>query len=229
MAAMVKVLDLFSGLRGWSQPWMDAGHQTFTIDWEESFQADAHLDIGDTQRVLDALPWWPDVVLASPPCNSFSTMSMGRMWTPEGEPKHHIAVEGRRLVLATLRLLTILQPTFWVVENPRARLRTLELMAGIPRVTVTYCQYGEARMKPTDLWGRFPAGWRPRPACRNGDPCHVAAPRGSTTGTQGTHKADAGKIPYQLSQELMEAMLDVHGQELERPALPATPQQRLWA
>jgi len=28
----MKVIDLFSGLNGWSQPFKDRGHETFTVD-----------------------------------------------------------------------------------------------------------------------------------------------------------------------------------------------------
>lgn len=65
------------------------------------------------------------------------------------------------------------------------------------------CQYGETRMKPTDIWHHSPA-WTPRPACKNGDPCHVAAPRGSRTGTQGIKGAkERGRLPTQLCEEVI--------------------------
>ena len=57
-------------------------------------------------------------------------------------------------------------------------------MQGLPRYTVTYCQYGEKRMKPTDIWTNHPNPMFKSP-CKNGDTCHEAAPRGARTGTQG--------------------------------------------
>ena len=42
--------------------------------------------------------------------------------------------------------------TYWIIENPRGKLRKLEIVKDLPRTTVTYCQYGDIRMKPTDLW-----------------------------------------------------------------------------
>lgn len=202
----LRVVDLFSGLRGWSAAFTDRGHDVFAIDNDPRFDADAYLDIGDVESVLEALPWQPDVVLASPPCTSFSTMTMGRMWTHDGQPKHPTAILGRRLVLATIRLVAVLRPRVWIVENPRARLRTLGLLDGIERRTVWYCQLGESRAKPTDLWGVFPRGLVLPAPCRNGSSDHTPAPRGSYTGTQGTASADAARVPYRLSQLVVEAL-----------------------
>ena len=63
-------------------------------------------------------------------------------------------------------------------------MRKMDFMSGLPRYTVTYCQYGDSRMKPTDIWTNHPDPCF-RPVCHNGDPCHVRAPRGAKTGTQG--------------------------------------------
>ena len=72
-------------------------------------------------------------------------------------------------------------------------LRKMPFMQGLPRVTIWYCQYGDDRAKPTDIWSNHiydpmfnPNGWKPRPECWNGrEDCHESAPRGSKTGTQG--------------------------------------------
>lgn len=55
----------------------------------------------------------------------------------------------------------------------------MNFMQGIPKYTVTYCQYGDTRMKPTDIFTNYP---KPnfKPPCHNGDTCHDRAPRSST-------------------------------------------------
>ena len=194
----MRVLDLFAGLRGWSDPFAANGHEVFSIDLNPTFDVSLHADILDV-RASD-LPWTPDIILASPPCEGFSVMNIGRNWTHAGEPKTVTAQLGLRLVRATLALIDELSPAFWILENPRDKLRVLPVMAGRERRTVTYCHYGEKRMKPTDLWGGFPPSLALEPTCRNGDPCHVRAPRGSRTGTQGYGTyAEKSLIPYPLA------------------------------
>jgi hypothetical protein len=191
----MKVLDLFAGLRGWSQAFKERGHQVFTIDIDEQFDVDLHLDI--LKLKASDLPWRPDIILASPPCEGFSVMQIGKNWTKEDEPKTDKARHALSLVAKTLHLIEELQPQYYIIENPRAKLR--KLITHLERRTVTYCHYGEKRMKPTDLWGNFPPSLKLHEPCNNGDPCHVSAPRGSTTGTQGMERTVSAKIPYDLS------------------------------
>ena len=69
--------------------------------------------------------------------------------------------------------------------------------------TVTYCQYGDSRMKPTDIWTNND-NWIPREMCKNGQPCHISAPRGSNTGTQGLrNNYERSKIPKELCREVI--------------------------
>lgn len=77
------------------------------------------------------------------------------------------------------------------------------------RITVTYCQYGDKRMKPTDLWINFNFDGK---MCRNRDKCHVSAPRGSRTGTQGLKDAkDRAVIPPKLCEEIIKHCEDKNG------------------
>lgn len=194
----LKVLDLFAGLRGWSQPFADRGHETFSIELDKKFP-DISL-YADILKVRPAdLPWAPDIVLASPPCQGFSVMQIGRNWTHDHQPKTETAVKAQAMVRATLALIDELKPRWHVIENPRAKLRKMPFMEALPRATVTYCQYGEHRMKPTDLWGNFPPSLTLAPPCTSGAPCHISAPRGSRTGSQGMDSALSAKIPYDLA------------------------------
>lgn len=200
----MRVVDLFSGMEGWATPFRDRGHKVFTVDNDPAFKPDL---VADVAMLTPAdFPWKPDVVLASPPCTHFTVMRIGRNRHKDHTPRTAEAAASLALVQATINLILALHPRYWVVENPRAKLRRLYPMTLYERHTVTYCQYGESRMKPTDLWGKFPDGYRFRPMCSNGDPCHTAAPRGSMTATQGMSSADAALVPYELSRSLCVAM-----------------------
>ena len=80
----------------------------------------------------------------------------------------------------------------------------MNFMKGLPRYTVTYCKYGDTRMKPTDIWTNHPEpGFLPM--CKNGNPCHERAPRGSKTGTQGLKGSkERSVIPERLCEHIVD-------------------------
>ena len=172
----LKVIDLFSGLCGWSQAFKERGHDVFTVDIEEKFKPDLLADImaitpGDFPLNFQS----PDIILASPPCNCFSVASIRHYWE-NGYPKNQKTLNAIRLVAHTHNLILSMFPRFWILENPRGMLRRV---LGKPSVTTYFASWGEMVLKPTDLWGvlpkmnfRNPLKWE-------------KAPRGSRSGIQG--------------------------------------------
>lgn len=240
------VLDLFSGLGGFSSAFADSDNWAVVeVELEERFDPDIQADIADLsleelkQGVNETVPrgmgWGDiDVVLASPPCTTFSVASLYHHYRDGHIPETTGAMEGIFLVQHTLRLIRSLDPEFWFVENPRAMFRkfmhrcpgcglvqflqpTDEISYGCSECgvcfengrdvveTVTWCQYGARCMKPTDLAGVHPVSMTFE-SCQNGDECHESAPRGSQSGTQGKDDpAEKAKIPYGLSEAIREA------------------------
>lgn len=202
------VFDFFAGTRSATKAFEDAGHTVISFDNDPQFDVTVQADVGFlTAAALIERFGQPDFVWASPPCTAFSVASIGHHWTIEREPKTWAAQSSMLLVGYTRELLEKLNPRFgFIIENPRGMLRKLPMLDGLERRTVTYCQYGDTRMKPTDLWGTVP-NWQARPICKNGAPCHEAAPRGARTGTQGRGGAkERSMLPLELGQEILEAI-----------------------
>jgi hypothetical protein len=136
--------------------------------------------------------------------------AIGKNWTKVGDdylPKNPRAELGLILVQKTLEIIEHFKPTYFFIENPRGMLRKMPIMAHLKRQGVTYCQYGDTRMKPTDIWTNSDK-WIPRPMCSNGFPCHISAPRGSRTGTQGLSNAyERSKIPENLCIEILKSCI----------------------
>lgn len=203
----MKVLELFAGSRSIGKAAESLGMTVFSSDLKPFPGIDYPVNILNFDPA--SVPFKPDVIWASPPCTCFSVASLGHHWTGGKRgyiPKTPDAVLSIEIVKKTLELINYYQPKFYFIENPRGMLRTLEVMKAIPvRQTVTYCAYGDTRMKPTDIWTNSLL-WQPRPTCKNGDPCHIAAPRGSRTGTQGLSGAYTRSIiPADLCLEIMKS------------------------
>lgn len=198
----MKTIELFAGTHSFSNVAKSLGHKTFTTDYEEIDGQDLVADI--KTLIYKDFPYQPDILWASPPCEGFSVAAIGKNWNHDNTPKTDSARRSVELVEHTARLIKELKPMYWFIEKPRGKLRKLNLIPteGVHRHTITCCQYSDIRMKPTDIWTNAP-WFVPRPMCKNGDSCHVAAPRGSSTGTQGVKGyKDRSRIPEDLFKEI---------------------------
>lgn len=202
----MKILELFAGSRSIGKAAEQLGLQVYSSD------INAFKDINYVSDILQfdvsKVPFIPDVIWASPPCTFFSVASIGKHWNIDNTPKTENAKLGVTIVQKTIEIIKYfkeLNPNIiYFIENPRGKLRKLPVSNYFDkRHTVTYCQYGDKRMKPTDIWTNS-ENWKPRGMCKNGDNCHVSAPRGSQTGTQGMANAyEKSKIPEELCKEIL--------------------------
>ena len=202
----MKVLELFCGTKSFTKVAEARGHDCRTLDNDKRFDPTYCMDIMDFEpSVLDGFK--PDIIWASPPCEFF-TLNAGRTyWLPGYIPKPNNL--GPMLLKKTLEIIAALD-CLYIIENPRMMLRKMPFMAGLPRTTVCYCQYSDRidrgpgkddrpDMKPTDLWNNL--GFVGR-TCRNGNPDHRPAPRGTYYGDSYEVRSI---IPAKLCEEIINA------------------------
>lgn len=188
-----------------------AGHEVFSVEWDKDFEdIDLYEDILTvTSKDIIEKFGYPDVIWASPDCKTFpiAAISHHRCKNPKTgnlDPVSEYAKFCDNVDKHVIELIKELNPKYWFIENPRGGMRKMEYMQGLPRYTVTYCQYGDTRIKPTDIWTNHPNP-KFKPMCHNGDPCHVSAPRGSKTGTQGIKNSVLRSvIPKELCEHIVE-------------------------
>ena len=219
----MKTLELFCGTKSFSKVADSMGYETRTLDNNPKFNPTYTMDILDFDvKMLDGFK--PNIIWASPPCECFSIASIRHHWNYDKTndirtPKSDASVIAIRKVEKTIEIIKELNPQFVFIENPRAMLRKLNKGQYPPNTAsaiaqkdlipfenkfVTYCQYGEKIMKPTDIWTNNKEWLRVAKSCKNGMPCHESAPRGSKTGTQGIKNAELrGVVPSLLIEEIL--------------------------
>ena len=206
----IKVLELVAGTRSIGKAFEARGHEVYSVEWNKDFEnIDLYDDIMNvTAEQIIRNFGHPDIIWASPDCTTFSVAAIShhRRKNPETgnlDPISDYAKFCDKVDQHVLDLIRELNPTYYFIENPRGGMRKMTWMKDIPRYTVTYCQYGDTRMKPTDIWSNHPNP-KFKPPCHNGDSCHTPAPRGSKTGTQGLKgSVERSIIPVELCNHIV--------------------------
>lgn len=206
---MIRVLELFAGTRSISRAFeREREVECYTVEWDTRFEnITLYADVASLtkEKIIELCGGIPDVIWASPDCTTYSVAAISHHRRREGNTLRPITDYAKQCDATNrhvVELIKELKPRFWFIENPRGGLRKMDFMQGLPRYTVTYCQYGERRMKPTDIWTNHPDP-QFKPPCHYGDSCHEPAPRGSRTGTQGIKgKTDRSRIPDALADHI---------------------------
>lgn len=120
----MKVLDLFSGLGGFSEAFLQAGDEVVRIENNPLLSEVPNTSIEDVKEMRDRLLEFKqsgqpirkiDVVLASPPCNEFSlAYSAPRAVAFRNNEKFEPSM---KFLEITLEIIEIIQPRYWVIEN----------------------------------------------------------------------------------------------------------------
>jgi len=197
----MRILELFCGTKSISNEFKDRGHEVFTIDINPAFEPDQVRNILEVN--IKDIPFKPDIIWASPPCTTFSIANCKSNNYTDFVPNNVNACLGLAYVYKAIELIKELNPKFWFIENPRGYLRKFPFMYKYHRNTVTYCQYGDKRQKPTDIWTNN-TFWVPKKMCKPKSSCHEPSPRGThDTGTQGLKDdLERSRIPRLLALEI---------------------------
>ena len=205
------IFDFFSGTGSATQAFEDRGHKVVRVELDEYFEADERDILKLSAEHLINKYGKPDFIWASPPCQKFSVASIGHYWRGgrgNCTPKRPEVYEAIALVDYTVKLMEALEPKHgFIMENPRGMLRSQKPVSHLPRWTITYCQYGDTRMKPTDLWGTI-KNWKPKPMCKPKGKCHESSPSGTNMGGTGKLKNARlrSMVPYELGLEILNSL-----------------------
>ena len=193
---MLRVLDLFSGLGGFSEAFVLAGDEVVRVENNPLLSEVPCTTPQDVLAMRDRLHIYHaqgepireyDVLLAGPPCREFSLAysSPRSVANRNGEPFE----PSLELIEATLDIIRITKPRYWVIEN-------------VVGSAEYFAKFGlEVRQKhgPHLLYGNFPmfqCGELPTKASKD---------KTSTDPLRANHKA---LIPLELSSQLRRAILE---------------------
>lgn len=135
----MKVLDLFSGLGGFSEAFLRSGDEVVRVENNPLLSEVPNTSIEDVRAMRDRLLEFKqsgqpirsiDLVVASPPCLEFSMAYSsprsvanrnGEEWNPSME-----------LVEITLEIIQLLSPKWWVIENVIGSISYFEKIGLVP-------------------------------------------------------------------------------------------------
>ncbi|WP_313097592.1 hypothetical protein [Empedobacter sp.] len=211
------MLELFAGSRSVGRVADSHNINVFSCDWTAYENINR---VGDIETLtVEEVPFIPDFIWASPDCTTYSIAGISHHrdnGTPVSEYAHKCDAVNNHWMSLVEYWLTINPNLIYFIENPRGYFRKMDFVNEFVertngrRETVWYCQYGDDRAKPTDIFTNSKT-WIPRPQCKNGNEnCHhEKAPRGSKTGTQGRKGSyNRSLIPQQLCEEIITNYLD---------------------
>jgi len=207
MKRQLKIVELFAGTQSCSKVARKLGHKTWTTDWNKDFCCDLTGDIlkEEIQNQIMEQVKGADIVWMSPECAKWSLSAGNTYWTKYRMPKREDVYESIKMMLFCRFVADycVKHNKIFFIENPNGR--AVWILDNQYLKRCWYCQYGDIRAKPTNIWTNL-KNWIPK-TCHNGNKnCHhEPAPRGSKTGTQGLKgSAERSRIPSGLFMEIFE-------------------------
>lgn len=217
--AAVNFVEFFAGSAEISEQAKKTGMNAFAIDWKQYGKIDLVKDIEQVEAF--DIPFIPDIAWFSPDCTTYTIAAISTHRNGI-EPKSEYAKKCDKVnqhFIELIKTWMMANPNFvFFIENPRGMLRHMPWMKEFTRHTIWYCQYGDDRAKPTDIFTNC-TNWKPKAECHNykydkegniiDKHCHhSSARRGAKTGTQGRNGSyERSKIPVELIREIFETAM----------------------
>lgn len=199
----LKVLDLFSGLGGFSEAFVLNEDQVLRIENNPLLSGVKHTQMMDVLKLRDIIhqglthgdlnPYLAgiDLIVASPPCYEFSLAFSAPQGIATRNGEFEDYTPDMELIEATMDIIEMLKPRYWVIENVRGSIRHFERIGLIPRQKFqAYVLYGNfPKFKPPILETKAQKGNR----IQHGNPL------------RSNYRA---LIPFELSEALRKAIIE---------------------
>lgn len=113
----MKALDLFCGLGGWSDGLVLEGFDILGVEIERKIAKLYKHDVicADVRTLDGELFKGYDLIVGSPPCRDFSTMTQANKGYPNRKPPN--PTEGLKLIKIFTDFIEKANPSFWAMEN----------------------------------------------------------------------------------------------------------------
>jgi hypothetical protein len=199
----LKVLDLFSGLGGFSEAFVQNEDQVLRIENNPLLSGVSHTTLMDVRKLRDIIaqgiaegdlnPYLTgiDVILASPPCYEFSLGFSAPQAMASRNGTFEDYSPDMELIQITLEIIDMLKPRYYVIENVRGSIRHFEKIGLTPTQKFqAYVLYGKfPKFKPPKMETKAKKGDR----IRHGNPLRA------------NYRA---LIPFELSDCLRRAIIE---------------------
>ena len=213
----MRVLELFSGSATFSGVAKDLRNAK-TLTCDKFIESDLMMPIEDvTKELIIERLGIPTAIWASPVCSAWSKTGWFYYWdtdfyrkTRKFKSKSDFANESIEMVRKSIEIFSWFPEATFFMENPQGMLQRhpvinqfIRYSLPVTRHLVTYCQYGDTVMKPTQIWTNS-IKWKPKKACSAGDPCHISSPMGTMKGSRSKKDSfERSKIPVSLCKEII--------------------------
>ena len=150
-----KMLDLFSGLGGASEAFLNNGWEVKRIENNPELSLVPNTEMMDIQQFEEFVsliiaaggdPARPTLIWASPPCTDFSDGYNSPKSKARRSRIDYYPGDSIELVKCTMRIIKLLQPKYWILENVKGSVEFLEPILGPPQMIIDSIY----------LWGNFP-------------------------------------------------------------------------